>query len=350
MDIDISRNREESSVTKPEPALAKIRNFLKHPFLRGILLIVAITIALMWSDMPTYWPTMLSAYIFAALFCVYRAYRKKETLSLGHTLFPTRIWLHPSTIQDFVMTLITFFITVKLLAYIVVDPNVFLDPASNLLKNLIPPPEAQTKPPVLIVALYVLLTVLMSDLFYYISHRLTHRIPFLWEFHKVHHSGKSLTPLTVYRIHPLDMWFNQCFRNSGIGLVSGLFFYFYPSHWSLFVIAGTATSYYLVHVLLKNLQHSHIWISFGKFFEHIFISPAQHQIHHSTNPKHFDKNYGSLFSLWDWMFGSLYVTEGEEDITYGLGDNPEDEVIHASIWKMYVHPIKNLFLQLTKRG
>jgi hypothetical protein len=54
--------------------------------------------------------------------------------------------------------------------------------------------------------------------------------------------------------------------------------------------------------------------------EHILISPAQHQIHHSAAKKHFNKNYGSIFALWDWMFGTLYIPESYEDLTYGVAD------------------------------
>ncbi|MDA0663410.1 MAG: hypothetical protein O3B08_11320 [Proteobacteria bacterium] len=55
--------------------------------------------------------------------------------------------------------------------------------------------------------------------------------------------------------------------------------------------------------------------------EHVVSSPAQHQIHHSDNPIHFDKNYAVHFSLWDWVFGSIYTTTPRpEALNFGLGD------------------------------
>ena len=54
-----------------------------------------------------------------------------------------------------------------------------------------------------------------------------------------------------------------------------------------------------------HLQHSHMWIAFRGMLGRIFVSPAHHQVHHSDNPKHFDKNFGSCLALWDWMFGTL---------------------------------------------
>ena len=57
-----------------------------------------------------------------------------------------------------------------------------------------------------------------------------------------------------------------------------------------------------------HLQHSHMWISFRGALGRIFISPAHHQVHHSTNPIHFNKNLGSCLAVWDWLFGTLHVS------------------------------------------
>jgi sterol desaturase/sphingolipid hydroxylase (fatty acid hydroxylase superfamily) len=62
-----------------------------------------------------------------------------------------------------------------------------------------------------------------------------------------------------------------------------------------------------------HLQHSHMWIAFRGVLGRIFVSPAHHQVHHSANPKHFNKNFGSCLALWDWMFGTLYVPEKKRE-------------------------------------
>ncbi|MEC7028835.1 MAG: sterol desaturase family protein, partial [Pseudomonadota bacterium] len=56
----------------------------------------------------------------------------------------------------------------------------------------------------------------------------------------------------------------------------------------------------------------------GKTIEHILISPAQHQIHHSLKPEHHNKNFGEIFAFWDWMFGTLFIPDKEETIEYGI--------------------------------
>ena len=65
-----------------------------------------------------------------------------------------------------------------------------------------------------------------------------------------------------------------------------------------------------------NLRHSHIWISFGRL-EKIFISPAQHQIHHSVG--HSNANLGSIFSVWDGLLGTRTYSGQKRELEFGLG-------------------------------
>ena len=103
----------------------------------------------------------------------------------------------------------------------------------------------------------------------------------------------------------------------------------------------------MIYILGANLRHSHIWLSFGPFVEHIFFSPAQHQIHHSTDPRHFNKNFASDLSIWDWMFGSLYVTHGKENIRVGLVES-DGRNSYKSVWDMYVQPFHHIFFSRKK--
>ena len=57
-----------------------------------------------------------------------------------------------------------------------------------------------------------------------------------------------------------------------------------------------------------NLRHSHVKLKYPSFLEYIFISPHQHQIHHSDNPIHFNKNMGSKLAIWDWLLGTLVLS------------------------------------------
>jgi sterol desaturase/sphingolipid hydroxylase (fatty acid hydroxylase superfamily) len=69
--------------------------------------------------------------------------------------------------------------------------------------------------------------------------------------------------------------------------------------------------------------------------EKIFISPAQHQLHHSIENKHFNKNYGAMLAIWDWLFGSLHFSETGKSIRFGLRPN---EASATNIISIYLKP------------
>jgi sterol desaturase/sphingolipid hydroxylase (fatty acid hydroxylase superfamily) len=69
---------------------------------------------------------------------------------------------------------------------------------------------------------------------------------------------------------------------------------------------------------------------------HILSSPAQHQIHHGSEPRHFDKNFGLMFSLWDWIAGTLYVPRAVEQVRFGLSGREHEE--YNSLWRLYSLP------------
>jgi len=71
--------------------------------------------------------------------------------------------------------------------------------------------------------------------------------------------------------------------------------------------------------LLVHLQHSHIWIATRGPAGRLIQSPAHHQLHHSTNPAHFNKNFGGNLSVFDWLFGTLLIPTAEpQRLTFGV--------------------------------
>ncbi|WP_160116589.1 sterol desaturase family protein [Ruegeria sp. AU67] len=165
-----------------------------------------------------------------------------------------------------------------------------------------------------------LIIVASSDFCKYWAHRAHHEMKFLWPFHAVHHSADVLTPLTVQRVHPIEPLLRNFLISIVVGVVQGLCLYVFLGDINILTIGGANALYFLFNALSANFRHSHIWISYGRVIEHILISPAQHQIHHSVATKHHDKNYGSMFALWDWMFGTLYIPSEQEKLTFGVSD------------------------------
>lgn len=187
---------------------------------------------------------------------------------------------------------------------------------------------------------YGFLLLFLYDLGHYWVHRWFHTIPILWEFHKVHHSAEVLVPPTAARVHPVEKIVSRFAMTVINVFLTSAILYIYGDKITSLQIFGTNYAVILSNSLASNLRHSHIWFSFGPYLEYIFSSPAQHQIHHSNNPRHFDKNFTVHFSFWDWIFGTLYrTTSKEENITYGIG--AEENKNYQTVWANMVYPFKS---------
>ena len=85
-----------------------------------------------------------------------------------------------------------------------------------------------------------------------------------------------------------------------------------------------------------HLRHSHLWIPFQGLAGKLFQSPAHHQVHHSTDPRHFDKNLGFALAVWDWAFGTLHIPSKQREVTeYGVGEEYQD---YATVTRSLTRP------------
>ncbi len=141
---------------------------------------------------------------------------------------------------------------------------------------------------------------LLADFAYYWHHRAAHRINFFWATHSVHHSSPYMNIAVAYRFGPLD------------GAVSALF------HLPL-VLLGFNPLIVLIcenlHQFYQTLLHTERCRKLG-FLEKVFNTPSHHRVHHGSDWKYLDKNYGSVLIIWDKLFGTFK----EEDTrpTYDL--------------------------------
>lgn len=190
----------------------------------------------------------------------------------------------------------------------------------------------------------------IDDFSKYIVHRFMHKWPVLWALHKVHHSATVLTPMTVFRTHPLEgiVFSLRSAITQAIGI--SLFFYLFGNLVSLYTIVGVNVFVFVFNILGSNLRHSHIGIRYWKWLEYIFISPAQHQLHHSVAFEHHDKNFGAALAVWDWLFGSLHHSVEFETLHLGITKD-QKETTH-NLKNLYLDPIheikKHIFNKIKK--
>ncbi len=167
------------------------------------------------------------------------------------------------------------------------------------------------------IVIYTTSLFIFDDFLRFFQHYLMHKVPALWEVHKVHHSAHSLNPLTLYRAHPVEVFIAALRRIFGTSVITCVTLSISSQSISAYQIMGALSINFIFNLIGGNLRHSHIPLSFG-VFERIFISPLQHQIHHSKNPEHFDKNFGVALSIWDQLFKSWYKPLKGQQIRVGL--------------------------------
>ncbi len=136
--------------------------------------------------------------------------------------------------------------------------------------------------------LIVVLATVLYDLGAFVSHVLLHRVPALWELHKVHHSSRTLDWLAAFRAHILEHTLRHLlspvvlvvlgFPLSAVAIASGIF-----AAWAAFGHAN-------LRVMLR-------------FLTPLFITPRLHRMHHV--PRTSAHNFGTLLSVWDRMCGTL---------------------------------------------
>lgn len=268
-------------------------------------------------DARVFWPFLASAALLSSAVW-WRARRRGATVSLLGFLAPRAVFLHPSSLLDvrllFARSVVRAFLLAPLsFSALYVAVRVWM----NLRTWLGPGPLADA-PRGAVLAAFALSSFVAQDLARYVVHRLAHTVPPLWELHKLHHSAEVLTPLTVYRAHPLESLLMRSGALLASAVTAGVVLWAAPGKLPGAAILGVDALAFVWTLLGANLRHSHVWISYGPWLEHVLVSPAQHQIHHSDDPRHFHKNLGSTFALWDWLGGTLHVTRGRERLRFGL--------------------------------
>lgn len=273
--------------------------------------------------------------------------RKSSARDALRRIFDPKVFFSDSSIADYKIFLInrvfTFFISPLLLTQVAIATAIYM---MLIRVEVIPWGAFEGTSKTLVVSLFSITMFVADDLTKYLLHRWMHRWPILWSIHKVHHSATTLTPVTVYRVHPLEGFLYATRSTIAQGPVIGLFYYLFGDNVDLVTIVGVNALVFFFHVSGSNLRHSHINIRYWAWVERIFISPAQHQLHHSIAEEHFDKNFGAALAIWDWMFGSLHLSENDEkELTFGL--DAAESSSDANLGTLYVGPLTEIWTRLT---
>lgn len=278
-------------------------------------------------------------YLISSLLLAFFVYHKKKNnkTSFFHYIFHKKIWCSTSAIIDYSFIVFNSFIKIIFIIPFLIYGLKFAFFITEILYTNLSEVTFKLSLKETMIYYTIALTI-FSDFMTFLIHYLYHKIPFLWRFHKIHHSATSLNPFTQYRIHPVELIITNIVSIFTFGLVTGVFDYLSDQQISKWTFLGVNFLNFIFYTWGANLRHSHVKLKFHNLLEYLFISPVQHQVHHSENPIHFDKNLGSKLAIWDWIFGTLIRSEQIHKITFGLGKN--DNPNYNSFLKNLTMPFK----------
>lgn len=158
----------------------------------------------------------------------------------------------------------------------------------------------------------ILVTLPALDLLSYGWHWANHRVGLLWRFHRVHHSDESFTASTGVRFHPGELLLSL------------------PPRIAVVVLLGAPAigilAFEIVFAVANLFEHSDTDLPRGleRRMERVLITPALHRFHHIRARPDLDHNFGTLFSCWDRLFGTIRWSASADRIDTGLPGRPVD--------------------------
>jgi sterol desaturase/sphingolipid hydroxylase (fatty acid hydroxylase superfamily) len=176
--------------------------------------------------------------------------------------------------------------------------------------------------------LNVVIAFLLVDLFHYLSHRLHHKVPILWRFHRLHHSDKKVDVLTTFLHHPFEIISTflvnvTCYVLLDIPVI---------------IILG----YALFSAVHSPFTHTTLFLheKLDRFLSYFIITPNFHRLHHSLDVKEGNSNFGIVFPFWDKLFGTCcYVSNrAVSEIKFGVSADKSPQLL--SFKELLVNPFR----------
>jgi len=166
----------------------------------------------------------------------------------------------------------------------------------------------------------LILGVVLLDLAIYFQHVCSHKIPWLWRFHRMHHADRDIDVTTGVRFHPIEAALSMLYKCAVI------------------LLLGPITIAVIVFEVLLNasamFNHANVRLpkKIDSLLRLLIVTPDSHRVHHSEVPNETDSNYGFFLSIWDRIFRT-YTPQpqaGHEAMVIGLSEYQHEKP--ASFW------------------
>jgi len=224
-------------------------------------------------------------------------------------------WTGPSARIDALALFLNPVLLAAGLSALVIDRSLFAGAAASALASV----DLSALPGWTAFGVATVVLFVAHDFSLWAAHRTMHEVPALWAFHKFHHSAERLNPITAHRAHPVETLVSATFLAVGVGSANGALAGLFGDAVGPVELAGANAFWIAANVAGGALRHSEVPLSFGPAVEKWIVSPAMHQIHHSSAERHWNKNYGETLAVWDRLSGAWSGAEPSQRLAYGFG-------------------------------
>ncbi|MGI9219414.1 MAG: sterol desaturase family protein [Woeseiaceae bacterium] len=300
-----------------------------------------------------WWPLLLVTLLITIGFWFFRKGRgakdadgKERPMGLLEYILPKRIYTHPSARVDIGLYLLDKGMMPVWVALFLgsVAPFVEQNTISAMTGLFGASPEKEAT--VVWQLIYGLVTVLIADMVFYFTHYMMHKTQIGWAIHKVHHSAQVLTPLTRPREHCIAGPIWALGPAIGLSVSAGIFAWVFGGDITRVTVMNVGV-FSLLYALNGNFRHYHVSFRYPRWLEKWLQSPGMHHTHHSYLEKHWDTNLGLVTSIWDRMFGTLYIADKYEETPWGLARKDQRE--YSSLSDNLLTPFKEIYRILRRK-
>jgi sterol desaturase/sphingolipid hydroxylase (fatty acid hydroxylase superfamily) len=187
----------------------------------------------------------------------------------------------------------------------------------------------------------LLLGLLVADFLKWLHHWVRHKVPLFWVFHAVHHSQREMNMFTDLRVHLVEYMIALPIAAT-----------------PLFMLGLTDVTVVWVLILMEaysRIYHANIRANFG-VLRYVLVTPQSHRIHHSADPRHYDRNFAVVFSFWDRLMGTQwhdhteYPETGIPDRAYPMEGSTTPLGVLGDYARQFVYPFRAIWNACRGRG
>ena len=172
--------------------------------------------------------------------------------------------------------------------------------------------------------LEIIICIMLFDFIIWLQHLATHKVPFLWRLHRVHHADVGFDVSTAVRFHPIEIGLSMILKIGSVYVLG-------PAAWAIVIFEILLNS-----SALFNHANFAMPARLDNWLRYMIVTPDMHRIHHSVKRQQHNSNYGFALSIWDRVFGTYCTLEKPEKDEIVIGLEWQDQRPTNLTWSLWL--------------